>query len=309
MHISERHGMMPRGEMMNILFVCTGNTCRSPMAEYIFRQKTQYFKGYFNVYSFGMAAVDGTPASENAVNAMEKRGIDITAHKAQRISAQIVKDSDYIFCLSHEQYNIMFGVEPEKTFLLGNGIPDPYGMDQTVYDRCADKISQAIDELLASDLFFSTQLMEYEDIPVVAEIEKSCFSEPWSENSFFSHLSKPYSRSFTVKYLNKPVGYICCDYIVDEMSIGTIAVDVNMRRRHIADKLLTMIIDICEYLGALILTLEVRVSNVAAQNLYKKYGFKNLGIRKGFYSKPKEDAYIMTKYFVGEECLNENNFY
>ena len=309
MLISEKHGMTQRGKSMNILFVCTGNTCRSPMAEHIFRQKTKYFKDFFNVYSFGMAAVDGTPASQNAINAMQNMGIDISSHKAQRISARIVKDSDFIFCLSQEQYNIMIGVEPEKTFLLGNGISDPYGMDQSVYDKCAQEISAAIDEILNSDLFFSTQLMEYEDVPVVAEIEKKCFSEPWSENALISHLSKPYSRSFTVKYLNKPVGYICCDYIVDEMYIGTIAVDENMRRRHIADKLLTMMIDLCEYLGALVLTLEVRVSNEAAQNLYKKYGFKNLGVRKGFYSKPKEDAYIMTKYFVGEECLNENNFY
>lgn len=309
MLIQEKHGMMPRGEKMNILFVCTGNTCRSPMAEYLFRQKTQHFKGYYNVYSFGMASVDGTPASENAVVAMQKRGIDISAHKAQHISAQIVKDSDYIFCLSHEQYNIMFGVEPEKTFLLGNGISDPYGMDQSVYDKCADEISDAIDEILNSDLFFSSHLIEYEDIPVIAEIERSCFSEPWSENSFFSHISKPYSRSFTMKYLNKPVGYICCDYISDEMYIGTIAVDEKMRRRHVAENLLITMIDLCKYLGALLLTLEVRVSNESAQNLYTKHGFKNLGVRKNFYSKPKEDAYIMTKYFVNEEYLNENNFY
>lgn len=309
MFTQEKHGTMPRGEKMNILFVCTGNTCRSPMAEYLFRQKAQQFKGYFNVHSFGMAAVDGTPVSANAVTAMEKFGIDITAHKAQKISAKIVKDSDYIFCLSHEQYDIMLAVEPEKTFLLGGGIEDPYGMDQSVYDKCAGEISSAIDEILNSEMFFSTQLMEYEDIPVVAEIERNCFSEPWSENSFFSHLSKPYSRSFTVKFLNKPVGYICCDYITDEMYIGTIAVDEKMRRRHIADKLLTMMIDLCKYLGVLLLTLEVRVSNEAAQKLYIKHGFKNLGVRKNFYSKPREDAYIMTKYFVSEAYLNENNFY
>ena len=43
--------------------------------------------------------------------------------------------------------------------------------------------------------------------------------------------------------------------------------------------------------------------------MYEKHGFKNLGVRKNFYSQPKEDAYIMTKYFVSEEYLNENNFY
>lgn len=279
------------------------------MAEYLFRQKTMHFRNYYNVYSFGMATSDGTPVSENSVAAMQKIGIDISSHKSQSISAQIVKDSDYIFCMSHEQYNILLAVEPEKTYLLGNGIADPYGKDQAAYDKCMQEISDAIDVILESDMFLSTQLMEYEDVPVVAEIEKECFSEPWSENSFISHLSKNYSRSFTVKYLNKPVGYICCDYIVDEMYVGTIAVDSVMRRRGIADKLIEMMSDLCSYLGAIMLTLEVRVSNLPAQNLYKKHGFKNLGVRKNFYSKPIEDAYVMTKYFVGEEYLNENNFY
>lgn len=309
MSIRVKPGMMPRGEKMNILFLCSGNTCRSPMAEYLFRQKTQNFKGYFNVYSFGMFATDGIPASFNAVVAMAKRGIDISSHKSQLLSAQIVQDSDFIFCLSLDQYNILKHSEPEKTFLLGGGIADPYGMDLGAYEKCADDISDAIDEILSSDLFFSTKLIDYEDIPAIAEIEKKCFSEPWSENSFISHIAKPYSRSFTVKYLNKPVGYICCDYICDEMYVGTIAVDETMRRRHIADKLLTTMSDLCEYLGVILLTLEVRVSNVAAQNLYSKHGFKNLGVRKNFYSHPKEDAYIMTKYFVSEAYLNENNFY
>lgn len=309
MQMSEKHGMLQRGKKMNILFICAGNTCRSPMAEYIFREKTKHFKGFYNVHSFGMGAVDGMPASENSVIAMQKRGIDISAHRSKQLSAQMVKDSDFIFCLSSQQYNILINVAPEKTHLLGDGIPDPYGGSLEVYEECADAISDAIDKILDSELFFSSQLMEYEDIPVVAEIERSCFSEPWSENSFFSHLSVPYSRSFTIKYLNKPVGYICCNYIIDEMYIGTIAVDENMRRRHIADRLLTTIIDLCEYLGALILTLEVRVSNESAQKLYEKHGFRNLGVRKNFYSKPKEDAYVMTKYFVKEEYLNENNFY
>ena len=92
---------------MNILFICAGNTCRSPMAEYIFREKTKYFKGFYNVHSFGMSAIDGLPASENAVAIMHNRGIDISAHRSQKLSAQMVKDSDFIFCLSEQQYNIL----------------------------------------------------------------------------------------------------------------------------------------------------------------------------------------------------------
>lgn len=279
------------------------------MAEYIFRQKTSHFKGYFNVNSFGFAAVDGSPVSENALLAMQNRNIDISAHKAHKISANIIASADYIFCMSEYIYSIVTVAAPEKTFLFGGGIDDPYGKELDEYIKCADVISDEIDKLLASDLFFDTRLMEYSDISAVSDIEQSSFSDPWSENSFYAHISLEYSRSFVVTFLDKPVGFICCEHLIDEMSLLDIAVDEKMRNRGIAERLITLISDLCTYLDVLVLMLEVRESNIPAQNLYKKLGFKNEGVRKGYYSKPKEDAYIMTKYFVKEELMNENTCY
>ncbi len=286
-----------------------GNTCRSPMAEHIFRQKTQHFKGYFNVNSFGFSAVDGSPASEYAIQTMIYRGIDISSHKAYKISSSIIESADFIFCMSEYIYSIVTVAAPDKTFLFGGGIPDPYGGTLNDYDKCAKEIETEIDKLLASELFFETQLMEYDDITAISDIEKDSFSDPWSENSFFAHLSLSYSRSFVVNFLGKPVGYICCEHLVDEMSLLNIAVDKTMRRRHIAERLLTMMVDICKYMGCLMFTLEVRESNTSARALYQKFGFRNEGKRKDYYSKPKEDAYIMTKYFVEENLLNENISY
>ena len=286
-----------------------GNTCRSPMAEYIFREKAKRFKGYFNVNSFGFAAEDGKPASEFAIKAMNERGIDISSHKSNKISANIIASADFIFCMSEQIYSIVTVAAPEKTFLFGGGIADPYFGTYDDYDACANQIEAEIDKLFESDMFYKTELMEYEDITAVSDIEKESFSDPWSENSFFAHLSLSYSRSFVIKFLDKPVGYICCEHLIDDMCLLNIAVDKTMRRRHLADKLMTMIIDLCEYMGVLSLTLEVRESNISAQKLYTKYGFKNEGRRKNYYSKPIEDAFIMTKYFVKESLLNENNFY
>lgn len=286
-----------------------GNTCRSPMAEYIFRQKTQHFKGYFNVNSFGFSAVDGAPASENALVAMEKLGIDLSSHKSHKISASIISSADYIFCMSEYIYSIVTVAAPEKTFLFGGGIDDPYGGTLEAYEKCAQQISCEIDKLLDSELFFETELMEYDDITAVADIERESFSDPWSENAFYAHLSLSYSRSFVVRFLGKPVGYICCEHLIDEMSLLNIAVDKVMRRRHIAEKLMTMMTDICRYMGCVLFTLEVRESNTSAQVLYNKFGFRNEGKRKDYYTKPKEDAYIMTKYFVEENLLNENTGY
>ena len=82
-----------------------------------------------------------------------------------------------------------------------------------------------------------------------------------------------------------------------EVYIGNIAVDENMRRKHIADGLMTKLIDYCEENHSELLTLEVRVSNIPALNLYGKYGFKVAGKRKNFYTKPTEDGYIMTRVF------------
>lgn len=279
------------------------------MAEYIFRQKTAHFKGYFNVNSFGFAAVDGMPASENAFLAMKNRNIDISAHKAHKISANIIASADYIFCMSEYIYSIVTVAAPEKTFLFGGGIDDPYGKDIDEYIRCADVISDEIDKLLASELFFDTRLMEYSDISAISDIEQSSFSDPWSENSFYAHISLEYSRSFVTTFLGKPVGYICCEHLIDEMNLLDIAVDEKMRNRGIAEHLINLLSDLCTYLDVLVFMLEVRESNIPAQNLYKKLGFKNEGVRKGYYSKPKEDAYIMTKYFVKEELLNENTCY
>lgn len=294
---------------MNILFVCMGNTCRSPMAEHIFRKKAAHFKAYFNVNSFGFAAVDGTPASENAVIAMQNRGIDISSHKSYKISANIIASADYIFCMSEYIYSIVVVAAPEKTFLFGGGIEDPYGGSVEDYERCADIISDEVDKLLTSDMFYETRLMEYKDICAVSDIEQSIFSDPWSENSFYAHISLEYSRSFVTTFLGKPVGYICCEYLIQEMNLLKIAVDSKMRKRGIAEGLMTLMCDICSYLDAIAIFLEVRVSNIPAQSLYKKFGFKNEGIRKGYYSKPVEDACVMTKYFVSEELLNENSCY
>lgn len=294
---------------MNILFICTGNTCRSPIAEHIFRNKAKAFKGYFNVNSFGFAAVDGTPASEYAIEVMRNRGIDISSHKANKISANIIASADFIFCMSEQIYSIITVAAPERTFLFGGGIADPYGGTPEEYEACAGQIENEIDKLFESEMFFNTELMEYDDITAVSDIEKDSFSDPWSENSFYAHLSLSYSRSFVIKFLDKPVGYICCEHLIDDMCLLNIAVDKSMRRRHLADKLMTMMIDLCEYMGVMSLTLEVRESNFSAQKLYAKYGFKNEGKRKNYYTKPVEDAYIMTKYFIKESLLNENNFY
>lgn len=296
--------MMQRDDRMNIVFVCSGNTCRSPMAEAIFKNKVKSYAEYLNISSCGLGAMPGDSASENAVKVMAERNIDISAHRSRQINQYIVDDADFIICLGLSHYRYLLPIAGDKVILLGNGIPDPFMGDTAIYRECADSIEKAIDALLKSDLLIDIKEMTENDIEAAAEFEKMYFSDPWSANAFHSQLKKAYSVSYAAHFLGKTVGYICCDDISGEVYVGTIAVNEEMRRRNIGKKLLNAVIDYCKENKSNLLTLEVRVSNTPAINLYTSFGFENLGIRRNFYSKPTEDAYIMTKYFNGE--TNEN---
>ncbi len=307
MHILEKHGTMQRADKMNIIFTCTGNTCRSPIAEGLFKKKTKKFFDNIIVSSCGLSTMPGDTASENAIKVMSERGVDLTLHRSRQINHFIIDEADYIICLAQSHYNALYPIVGSKAVLLGKGIPDPYMGDENVYRACADSIEQEIDNLLASDLFAEITEMTEDDILFVSEIENANFSEPWSIDAFLSQIKKDYSVCYVVKYLSKVIGYICCDDILNEVYIGTVAVDINFRRRNVGLLLINKIIDYCKNHNAQLLTLEVRESNTPAINLYLKSGFEILGKRKSFYSKPVEDALIMTKYFNGDENENFSN--
>lgn len=296
--------MTQRVDKMNIVFVCTGNTCRSPMAEAIFREKTKEFANNLNIISCGLGSMPGDTASENAIRVMAERNIDISSHRSRQINQYIIEEADYIICLALSHYRFLEQTAGEKLILLGEGISDPYLGDLSVYRDCANSIENAIEKLLASDIFIDVKKFSLSDIDGAVKIESKYFSEPWSRDAFFSQTEKKYSVSFAAHYLGKTIGYICCDDISGEVFVGTVAVAEEFRRRYVGKKLIDSVINYCLENNSEMLTLEVRESNIPAINLYNSVGFVNLGRRKDFYSKPTEDAYIMTKYFNGD--TNEN---
>ena len=86
--------------MKTILFVCTGNICRSPMAEGLFRHAVKG-RGDFEVFSAGVGAIDGLPPSEHAVRAVRELGIDISRQRSRMLTADLVRRADYIFGMTH----------------------------------------------------------------------------------------------------------------------------------------------------------------------------------------------------------------
>lgn len=135
--------------------------------------------------------------------------------------------------------------------------------------------------------------MEESDIYDILEISSLSFAISWSKDSYLQELRNPIAKYLVAKINNKVVGFVGTWVVLDESHITNIAVHPNYRNHGIASKLLEGLITHCKSLGCVAFTLEVRDSNKAAQSLYMKHGFKNAGVRKGYYEDNKEDAILM----------------
>ena len=280
---------------MNIIFVCTGNTCRSPMAEYYLKSKN--LDGV-NVISRGFSGGEG--ANPKSVAVMGEVGIDISAHISRCITAEEIKNADAVICMteSHKAMLMAFASEQKQIFVLGGGIPDPFGCDIETYRKCRDSIFGAIDALIQNGFFgnITVSVATKNDIPDIANIEKQSFSTPWSENAIRESMASS-TVFYTAKSAEKVVGYIGVSKIAGEGYVTNIAVLPEYRRKGVGKRLLEYVINDCKNQLEFI-SLEVRVSNDAAISLYKKFGFEPVGLRKRFYTNTTEDAIIMTKKFI-----------
>jgi ribosomal-protein-alanine N-acetyltransferase len=138
--------------------------------------------------------------------------------------------------------------------------------------------------------------MEERDLPSVLEIEKVSFPNPWHESTFKGEIQhRPISYPLVVVHmtLNKVIGYIIFWVIGEEVQINNIAVHPDFRRLGIGEQVLRQVIEQVKWGGANFVTLEVRPSNIGALLLYKKIGFKMLGVRKNYYTNPSEDAFVL----------------
>lgn len=130
--------------MKKIIFVCTGNTCRSPMAEGYLKSKN---RKDLDIISRGLAA-DGAPVSENSVLAMKELGIDISAHTSKQLTFADIDETSVFICMSASHADILEGLGIDKMKLFVLGISDPYGADIEVYKKCRVEIIEGIDEFI-----------------------------------------------------------------------------------------------------------------------------------------------------------------
>ncbi|HXR03956.1 MAG TPA: ribose 5-phosphate isomerase B [Verrucomicrobiae bacterium] len=163
--------------MKTILFICTGNICRSPMAEGLFRRATDG-RGEYRVLSAGLGAANDQPPTPHAVSAMRELGIDITGHRSRMLTAGLAQEADYIFGMTRSHVDtvaLLFPEAEEKTFLLREfdetlepfekDISDPIGSSYEVYVNCRNQIKQGIASLL--------KFMEQHETPSAAPAAKA----------------------------------------------------------------------------------------------------------------------------------------
>jgi protein-tyrosine-phosphatase len=141
--------------MKNVLVVCTGNVCRSPMVKALLRREMAA-RGLDNevfVDSAGTYAMVGHPASQGSVNAMAERGLDINDHRAKQLTADLVEQADVIIVMEERHRRSIFVTWPRavrKTLLLSelsgghDDVEDPYGGEQWEYDQTADLIEEYV---------------------------------------------------------------------------------------------------------------------------------------------------------------------
>lgn len=151
------------GRRMKIVFVCTGNTCRSPMAEIVFKKlladklgcdiKDLYDKG-FDIGSGGLAAYDGMKASPNATTVVQKLGVSLEDHQSRYVDLDLIKHSDAVLVMTKNHLAIFqdrFQDQHLPVSMLsfsGSDISDPFGGDEKVYSQCLSEIEENLKHLV-----------------------------------------------------------------------------------------------------------------------------------------------------------------
>ncbi len=150
--------------------------------------------------------------------------------------------------------------------------------------------------------------MNADHLDEVAELERICFSTPWSRNMLAEELENALS-AFLVALddSGRVAGYAGLQVILDEGYIANIAVRPDCRRQGVASQLLQVFLNFAEGNKLAFLTLEVRASNYDAIALYGSRGFRSVGRRANYYEHPKEDAIIMTKEFQYDAVENADS--
>jgi ribosomal-protein-alanine N-acetyltransferase len=148
--------------------------------------------------------------------------------------------------------------------------------------------------------------MRRRHLPAVLRIEKQVYPRPWTMGLYLGELALPMSRLYVVaRRRGRVVGYAGFMLTLDECHVTTVAVDPQSQGGKIGTRLMLVLTSQAIARGATSLTLEVRMSNKPAQELYRKFGFAPAGVRKGYYAEVNEDALVMWAHDIDGPAYGE----
>lgn len=133
------------------------------------------------------------------------------------------------------------------------------------------------------------------DLPAIAALDAQCFGRPWSLAVYREELERPLTRLRLLEHAGAVVGLSCTWIVADEAHLLRIATKVGMRRRGLGRALLRAVLDEASAAGCRVLLLEVAAANAPAVGLYDAFGFRPIGRRKAYYTRPPDDALVMRR--------------
>lgn len=274
---------------MKVLFVCTGNTCRSPMAKVLYNLITETS----DAESRGLYVNFPSEASFNAQKAVKAYGADLENHISRQITMDDAQKSDIIITMTkaHKEALIGVGVENKVVTLHefaheDGDVSDPFGGSEEIYKKTCEEIYRLIKKGVDN-----LDLAKTGDAEEITKLEKDIFPDAWSENAILREIEN--KRIIVIKEKQKIIGY--CIFMLggDQGEILRIAVKEDAREKGVGKKLLEKAFKKMKDEGITEVFLEVRSRNSAAISLYEKMGFEKIDVRKKYYG--DDDALIFKK--------------